>query len=197
MIHQAIVRFIWDSIVLGGIASCFAVVIMIFWRPPERTVDDAIDYLVPVDLDRAEGLLDAAAEGHLRSRVSVAEFRSIQRRRMHLYLEILRRMAHNSAVLIQLGNRHAESGDVETIERARGLQDEGIRVRLYALAASAKIRTWLLLDRTHVLPSPVLCDIKEVCGIQGVEVYEKLKTAASMFFVGAMPSKLEQLLEHL
>src|SRR4051794_24641627 len=113
MIYQTMIRFIWDMVVLGGILSSFAIVVMTFWRPPERSVEDAIDFLVPVDLAKAEALLDAAAEGHIRSGVSVAEFRLLQRRRMHLYLELLRRMAHNSAVLIQLGNCHAAAGTAE------------------------------------------------------------------------------------
>ena len=197
MIHQLIVRLVWDSVILGGILSCITIVILAFWRPPDRSIEDAVDYLVPVDLCKLEDLLDAAAEGQIRSGVSVSEFRVIQRQRMHLYLEFLRRMSHNSSVLIQLGNCHMNDRQPEVIRMARSLQEDGIRVRLYSLAATVKVRFWLLLLRLHLVPAPVLCELNEVCGVHGLEGYEKLKTAASMFFVKIGPSKLDQLLDHL
>lgn len=197
MIHQAIVRLVWDSFILGGILSCVAIFILALWRPPDRSIEDAVDFLVPVDLGKLEDLLDAAAEGRIRTSASVTEFRSIQRQRMYLYLEFLRRMSHNSGVLIQLGNCQVNGGRAELIEMARGLQDDGVRVRLYSLAASAKVHVWIFLLHIRIIPVPVLCELKEVCGIHGLEGYEKLKTAASMFFLQAGPSKLDQLLEHL
>lgn len=197
MIHQLIVRLVWDSVILGGILSCVTIVVLTFLRPPDRSIEDAVDYLIPVDLGKLENLLDAAAEGQIRSGVSVSEFRVIQRQRMHLYLEFLRRMSHNSSVLIQLGNCHVNGEQAEVIRMARTLQEDGIKVRLYSLAGVGKVRFWLLLLRLHLVPAPVLCELKEVWGIHGPEGYEKLKTAASMFFVKIGPSKLDQLLEHL
>lgn len=197
MIHQLIVRLVWDCVIVGGILSCVTIVVLTFWRPPDRSIEDAVDFLIPVDLGRLQDLLDAAAEGQIRSGVSVSEFRVIQRQRMYLYLEFLRRMSHNSSVLIQLGNCHVNDEQAEVIRMAKTLQEDGIKVRLYTFAAVAKVRFWLLLLRLHLVPVPVLCELKEVCGIHGLEGYEKLKTAASMFFVRVGPSKLDRLLEHL
>src|SRR5690348_6149967 len=174
MIHQAVVRLIWDSVLLGGVLSCLTVVILAFWHSPDRSVEDTVDFLVPVDLGKAESLLDAVAEGQIRGAVSVAEFRSIQRQRMYLYLELLRRMSHNSAVLIQLGNCQLEQGDKKFRHSATDLQQDGLAVRLYSLAARVKVRFWLVLLRLDMIPVPVLCDLKEVCGIRGLEGYEML-----------------------
>jgi hypothetical protein len=72
-------------------------------RFPKRDVDvdDVIPFLYPVDISLAESLLDPATEFEFRWKLAPPQFREAQRKRMRLFLELTRRMAHNSKVLVE------------------------------------------------------------------------------------------------
>ena len=101
----------WYLVITAGFVATIVTIGLIWFRFPDRTIHDVADYLLPVDFDKAEALLDPQEEATLRKDLSPAEFRALQRKRIHLYLAIVQRMAHNSAVLIEWANREAETGD--------------------------------------------------------------------------------------
>src|SRR5689334_22658250 len=171
MIVQFIVHYLWNFIIAIGVISCLAVALKVWFRFPDRTVDDVVDFLVPIDFERVESLLDPAFEWNLKTCLTAAEFRKVQRKRIHLYIEFLQRMTHNATILIQLGNREAEGRDAETVKLAEELQRQSVKVRVYTIAATLKLRLWLFLrvDVWHILPAPSLCDLREVYGIHGLE----------------------------
>ena len=199
MISQFIVHYLWDFIIVISVISCFAVALKVWFRFPDRTVDDVVDFLVPIDFERVESLLDPAFEWDLRRNLSSEEFRKIQRKRIHLYIEFLQRMTHNATILIQLGNREAEGRNAETVQLAEELQRQSVKVRVYTMAATMKLRLWLFLrvDAWHILPAPSLCDLREVYGIQGLESYYALRNSASVLFMRVGPAKLDGLLERI
>jgi len=194
-----IVMILWNVIIAAGLISWVVVACRIWFRFPERTADDVVDFLVPVDVERAESLLDPRAESTLRSELTRREFRRLQRKRMHLYLVLVRKMAHNAAVLIEWANREAEATDGQTQQVAQELQQAAAEVRLYSLAAMVKLRFWLLirLDSWNILPAPSLCELQEAAGVRAVESYERLKTTASVLFLGIGNRNFEQLLHNL
>jgi len=193
------VIILWNVIIAAGLVSWALVAYRIWFSFPDRTADDVVDFLLPVDVETAESLLDPAAESSLRFHLTRDEFRLLQRKRMHLYLALVRKMAHNAAVLIDWANREAEAADPRTLHKAHELQSAAAEVRLYALAALMKLRFWQLvrLGSWSVLPAPRLCELREAAGVNAMESYGRLKTTASFLFQVRSHRRFEELLESL
>src|SRR5260370_804138 len=113
-------------------------------RFPKRDVDvdDVVPFLYPVDISLAESLLDPAAEFEFRWKLGRLEFREAQRKRMRLYLEVTRRMAHNSKVLVQFADAEKNNQDPRRVLLASALQQNAIEVRLYSLMTRIRLRFW-------------------------------------------------------
>jgi hypothetical protein len=91
-------------IIAWGALACIYMLRCAWSRFPRRDFDDVVHFLHPVDLSLAESLLDPAADFALRWNTTPRAYREAQRRRMRLYLELVRRMSHNSKVLVEFGN---------------------------------------------------------------------------------------------
>src|SRR6266498_71466 len=98
---------LWYLIITAGLIAAFITIGLIWFRFPDRSVHDVADYLLPIDFEKAEALLDPQSEATLRKELAPDEFRALQRKRIHHYVAIVQRMAHNSAVLID----RAKAGD--------------------------------------------------------------------------------------
>jgi len=190
---------LWYLIVTAGFIAAAVSIGLIWFRFPDRTIHDVADYLLPVDFEKAEGLLDPETEAILRKEMTPEEFRALQRKRIHHYLAIVQRMAHNSAVLIEWANREAETAVGQKLEMVTKLQQVGVEVRLYSLLALVKLRFWLLirLDSWRILSAPNLDDMRQVGGVKGLESYDRLKTAASFLFMEIGQGNFEELLQNL
>jgi hypothetical protein len=188
------------SLLIGfGFLTCMVMLGWVWFHFPNRTVDDVIGYLRPIDLDAAKQLTDPMAESSLRSGLSPREFRALQHKRIYLYCEVLKRMSHNAGILVDWANREAENENKQIVALARRVQEDAIQVRAYALAASFKLRFWLAI-RLHswqMLPAPNLVDTTESAGISGLESYDRLKTAASALYLELRSSHFEELLQAL
>jgi hypothetical protein len=182
-----------------GFLTCLVMLSWAWFHFPNRTVDDVIGYLRPIDLDTARQLIDPMVESSLRCNLSSTEFRALQHKRIYLYCEVLKRMSHNAGVLIDWANREADSENREIVALAKHVQEEAIQVRAYAVASLFKLRFWLMI-RLHswrVLPAPYLFDTNESAGISGIESYDRLKTAASALYLQLRSKSFEELLHAL
>jgi len=190
---------LWYLVITAGFIAAAATIGLIWFRFPDRTIHDVADYLIPVDFEKADGLLDPQTEAILRKEMTPEEFRALQRKRIHLYLAIVQRMARNSAVLIEWANREAETATGQKLEMVMKLQQVGVEVRLYSLLALVKLRFWLLIrvDSWRILPAPCLDDMRQVGGVKGLESYDRLKTAASFLFMEIGQGNFEELLQNL
>jgi hypothetical protein len=190
---------LWYLLITGGFVGCVVVAAWMWFHFPERTANDVVDFLLPVDMDKVEGLLDPEAEGVLKRQLSRDEFRQLQRKRIHLYLSFVKRMAHNASVLIDWANREAEGDDERMIQLAQELQQGAVEVRLYSLMTILKLRLWLLLrvDSWKLMPVPSLYDVRELGGIRGTESYDRLKTTAGFLFLEMRQPNFEQLFQNL
>ncbi len=190
---------VWYLIITAGLTAAVVTIGLIWFRFPDRTIHDVADYLLPIDFEKAEGLLDPETEAILRKELTPAEFRTLQRKRIHHYVAVVQRMAHNSAVLIEWANREAETAVGQRLEMVSKLQQVGVEVRLYSLLALIKLRFWLLirLDSWWILPAPSLDDMRQVAGVHGLESYDRLKTAASFLFMEIGQGNFEELLQNL
>lgn len=190
---------LWYFFIGAGFLACIVTLALMWFRFPERTVDDVVDYLLPVDLDKVEELLDPQTEAILRNQLTSEEFRRLQRKRIHQYVAFLQRMSHNAAILVEWANREADGSDERKKELAAKMQQLGVEVRLYSLVALVKLRFWLLirLDSWRILPAPCLHEVREAAGVKGMESYDKLKTAASFLFLEMGQQNYEQLMHNL
>src|SRR5580658_9557724 len=117
--------FTWLMVAWGAL-SCIYMLRCAWRRFPHRDVDDVIPFLYPVDISLAEALLDPAAEFEYRWKLSPAQFRAAQRKRMRMYLELTRRMAHNSRVLVEYADAEKNSPDPQRVSLASALQEKAV-----------------------------------------------------------------------
>jgi hypothetical protein len=190
---------IWYLFITAGFIAAALAIWLMWFRFPDRTIDDVTDYLLPVDFEKAESLLDPQTEAILRKELSPEEFRALQRKRIHHYLALVQRMAHNAAVLIEWANREARTATGQKLEMVTKLQQVGVEVRFYSLLALIKLRFWLLIrvESWTILPAPSLDDMRQVGGVRGLESYDRLKTAASFLFIEMGQGNFEELLQNL
>jgi hypothetical protein len=171
------------TIVVVGAMLLFAgfTALQFLGRFPRRTSDDVAPYLRPAEFEELEALLDPGQEVSFRLRLSPHEFRSWQRKRIHLMHEYLLRMSHNSLVLIEWGNMElaAQEGSSSPCPEVGALAQELVQAatefRLYSFLALAKLKLWILfrLDLSASLPA-----LRELFGIDSLASYRRLKSAA-------------------
>lgn len=100
----------------------------------------------PVDLAAFRNLIDPTEEDYLRQRLPAQVFRSIQRQRMRVALDYVRRSAYNGAILLRLGESARHDHNPEVAAAARELVNNAVRLRL-----NAKLATIVLYGRI-ILP---------------------------------------------
>lgn len=175
--------FDFITMVVVGAMLLFAVytALQFLGRFPRRTIDDVTPYLRPAEFEELESLLDPAHETNFRVRLSPQEFRSWQRKRIHLMREYLLRMSHNSLVLIEWGNMEltAEAGSRSMSAESQALAEELVKAatefRLYSFLALAKLKLWIVfrVDMSASLPG-----LRNLFGIDSLGSYHRLKAAA-------------------
>lgn len=190
---------LWYLVITAGFVAAALAIWLMWFRFPDRTIHDVTDYLLPVDFEKAEGLLDPQTEAILRKELEPEEFRALQRKRIHHYLALVQRMAHNAAILIEWANREARTATGQRLEMVTKLQQVGVEVRLYSLLALIKLRFWLLIrvELWRILPAPSLDDMRQIGGVKGLDSYDRLKTAASFLFIEMGQGNFEELLQNL
>lgn len=186
-------------IIAWGALACIYMLRCAWFRFPKRDldVDDVVPFLYPVDISMAESLLDPATEFEFRWKLGRAEFRETQRKRMLLYLEVTRRMAHNSKVLVQFAAAEKNSQDPRRVSGAAAMQQKAIEVRLYSLLTRIRLRFWLLFRSDIPSFMPVLSRLRTAGDIDGLQTYTALKTAAAAAFVQLQPEEVDSLTRSL
>jgi hypothetical protein len=102
-----------------------------------------------------------------------------QRKRLHLYLEIVTRMAHNARVLVELGNREVDRQEGRAAELIRNLQQEAVKVRAYSLFTALKLRVLLAI---RPVQAPSLTKLRTFADIDGIASYQCLRVASTELF---------------
>jgi hypothetical protein len=195
MILQIATYVVISGVVLIGLIGLFR----LWFGFPARDTRDIVPYLRPIPSEELEALLDPLEEARLRERLPISEFRALQRKRIHLVLELLDRMTHNAYILIQWANRQIDSPDQESGYLCHEMYRRAVEVRAYVLLTRLKLGLWMLvrIHSWHLLPSPSLSDLRETVGIRGLEVYDRLKTIAAYMFLQGGYDDCEKLTESL
>ncbi len=188
--------FTWLIVAWGAIA-CIYMLRCAWSRFPKRDVDDVIPFLYPVDLALAESLLDPATEFQYRWKLSPQQFRAAQRKRMRLYLELSRRMAHNSKVLVEYAEAEKNNPDPRRASVASTVQEQAVAVRLYVLLTRVRLLVWLFFRSATLVTMPALPHLRTVCEIDGLQTYSALKSAATAAFIRLAPEEMDSLTRNL
>jgi hypothetical protein len=89
--------------------------------------------LTPIDLEAFENLTDPEEEHFLRTSLSPAEFRGVQRGRIRAAKLYVAALSQNAAVLIAVGRNASSSSDPEIATAGRELVQRAIHLRRWCL----------------------------------------------------------------
>lgn len=95
--------------------------------------EEIIPLLLPVHVAALREWTDPRHETELRRQVNPAAFRSVQRRRIRILIEVTKRIVHNTALLQDIGASQFYGGNPLMVQLGEELVEAGIRVRAYAL----------------------------------------------------------------
>jgi hypothetical protein len=191
--------FIWLILAVSAVELIY--LLYVAWessRVPRFALDDVIHFLYPVDTGLLANLLDPAADFQLRWNLSPLRLREEQRRRMLVYRELLRRMAHNSAMLAKFDNTACGN---ESFAAGPGskLQEAALNVRVYCTFARIRLRMWLWIPPSafRFIPAPGLARLRIAASLDGAKAYDELRLAAREAFARLQPAELEALSHNL
>jgi hypothetical protein len=188
------VNFPLCILLVTAIAFLVAAALSLILRAPLLTFQDVIVAIRPVALDRLANLLDPAEEWRLRIELVEKEFRFLQRSRIHQALEIALRMSHNASALAGWSRRAAKHAILH-----RELHEQAVEVRACALLAILILRTWIIfrVEAWSFLPVPRLSRLRQLCGIEPVASYERLRAAVRRLYADEQTLDGEDLFRNL
>lgn len=188
----------WGPITGIGLSVIF-VLLWMWFQFPEREAGDVVEFLQRVDLESLNSLLDPVAEAVLRKSMSSREFRRVQRKRVHLCIEILRRISHNVEIVLQLAETERKNADPDISKSALLLNHIGVPAKVFCVVALIKLRLRLLfrVDAWMAFGAPSISGVREAFGIRGLDKYDQLKTVASNLFLLLKSSDFEKFVESI
>jgi len=138
---------------------------------------DLIPSFLPVDTQALAELADHALGQGREKECSPQEADRQRRERIRLAIDSLRRMAHNAALLQQLGYSHLHSPNELIQTLAQEMIDAGVHVRLYAFIGLARLhaRRYLKLELPAVRN---MLDVNELVSSSLIPAYDALKNKA-------------------
>ncbi|HST11866.1 MAG TPA: hypothetical protein VLL05_15930 [Terriglobales bacterium] len=122
--------------------------------PPD--VSELTRQIKPVDLEAFRNLTEPYEEEFLRSSLSSAQFRAIQRERLRASIDYLGGVSHNAGILLQLGQVARRSPDERIAEVGRRLTDDALRTRLYCMTAICKLGIRYVFPDAALQPGTVI-----------------------------------------
>jgi hypothetical protein len=142
--------------VLGGFGAA---------RTPSR-MNELVQLIKPVDLEAFRNLTEPSEEEFLRSALSPAAFRSLQRERLRAAMDYLTGVSHNAAILLQMGQVARQNPDPQMAEAGSRLTDDALRLRMYSMMAICKLSVRYAFPETGLQAGRV------------IDRYEQLTSAA-------------------
>jgi hypothetical protein len=118
----------------------------------------------PIDVEAFRILVDPAEDDYLRRRLSAAEFRLVQRKRLRATAAYVQVAGRNAAVLIRLGQGALTARDTDTAEAARRLLDNALLLRRNAAFALLRIYVALAWPTSGLAAAPILQGYEQLNG---------------------------------
>ena len=117
-----------------------------------EVLENPTQHMRAVDVDAFRNLVDPDEEAFLRTNLSPAQFRRIQRERLRAAVEYVSCAAQNAAILLRVADAGRRSSDPATAEAAEKLVDNAIRLRLYASLAIPRLYLGMILPGARISP---------------------------------------------
>jgi hypothetical protein len=138
---------------------------------------DLLPSFLPVDAEALAELAHPAHKQHFKQEGRSGDLGQVQRERIQVAMDCLRRMAHNAALLQQLGYSHLHSPNQLIQSLAQEMIDAGVHVRLYSFIGLARLHvgkylSWELPALRHML------EIDDLVSSSLIPAYDALKNKA-------------------
>ena len=145
------------------VAAIISFLVIVLFGRSRLQFSDATE-IQPVDMDAFRNLADPRESEYLRSRLSGAEFRHVQRMRLRAMAAYVQAVGRNAVVLIRIGQLALNSDKTETVEASRKLIDEALLLRRNAGVALLRIYLGVLWPNTGFAATPILEGYERLSG---------------------------------
>lgn len=102
-------------------------------------LEDLAGQTSPIDIEALQNLIAPEQTKYLRGQLSKRDFRRVHRQRLLATTDYVRRIAVNSAILMQLATAARHSQDAAVAEAAQVMAERALRVRMLAMLALIKL----------------------------------------------------------
>jgi hypothetical protein len=126
------------------ILGCGAVLFLVFlasqvWRHSRSSELAQATQLTPVDLDAFENLTDPAEEEYLRSNLTPAEFRSVQRLRIRAAKLYIAAFSQNASILVGIGQSARSHSNPEIAAGGQELFQRALRIKMWCMVSTVRL----------------------------------------------------------
>lgn len=160
-------------------------------------LSDLMSSFLPVNVDVLSELISPAQQRHLQETYGREELLRIYREQVGLTMECLRRMAHNAALLQQVGYTQLRSGNPLIAELAQAMVDAGVHVRLYTFMGLIVLQVRNTLQWIPLFSAATCNDIQNLVSSSLLPAYAQLKDKADnltcLKFTGLRESLVQSL----
>src|SRR5215813_14141373 len=159
---------------------------------------EIIPAFLPVDVEALARLVGPPQEQCRQPVGSPEEFARLERERVRLTIDCLRRMTHNAALLQKLGYCQLHSPNPLISSLAQEMIDAGVHVRLYTFVGLIALHVRLRLPiRVPLASARKLCDVQDLLASSLIPAYEQLKDKAANLTCLKFSSLHEELAQSL
>ena len=141
-------------------------------------LSDLMSSFLPVNVEVLSELISPAQQRHLQETYGREELLRIYREQVGLTMECLRRMAHNAALLQQVGYTQLRSGNPLITELAQEMVDAGVHVRLYTFMGLIVLQVRNALQWLPLFSAATCNDIQNLVSSSLLPSYARLKDKA-------------------
>jgi hypothetical protein len=160
-------------------------------------LSDLMSSFLPVNVEVLSELISPAQQRHLQETYGREELLKIYRQQVGLTMECLRRMAHNAALLQQVGYTQLRSGNSLIASLAQEMVDAGVHVRLYTFMGLIVLQVRNILQWIPLFSATTCNDIQNLVSTSLLPAYAQLKDKADnltcLKFTGLRESLVESL----
>jgi hypothetical protein len=139
---------------------------------------DLMSSFLPVNVEVLSEIISPAQQRHLQETYGQDELQRIYRQQVGLTMESLRRMAHNAALLQQVGYTQLRSGNQLIASLAQEMVDAGVHVRLYTFMGLIVLQVRNALQWIPLFSAATCNDIQGLVSASLLPAYAQLKDKA-------------------
>jgi hypothetical protein len=139
------------AILVFAVISLFALYKTAKGSAPEiHSLEELKGRTLTVHAEAFHNLVNADNDSFLREHLSGEKYRALQKEKHRLYELYLKRIIHNSTVLIRLGDLAARDADPAIAESGTNLSNTALQLRVYAISLLIKVKMQSVLPNLGV-----------------------------------------------